>query len=116
MATDLEKLVVQLSADIKGYQREMQKAANVTSSQARAIENRLKQMDGRFSALGTSMARGLIAPLAGISAALTVDSVIHYADAWTSAKNSLAVAGVVGVIRWPSWTRFTTRPSAMPRP
>ncbi|MCF1474608.1 phage tail tape measure protein [Agrobacterium vitis] len=97
MATDLEKLVVQLSADIKGYQREMQKAANVTSSQARAIENRLKQMDGRFSALGTSMARGLIAPIAGISAALTVDSVIHYADAWTSAKNSLAVAGVVGV-------------------
>ncbi|MGV1912348.1 tape measure protein [Agrobacterium vitis] len=96
MATDLEKLVVQLSADIKGYQREMQKAANVTSSQARAIENRLKQMDGRFSALGTSMARGLIAPIAGISAALTVDSVIHYADAWTSAKNSLAVAGVVG--------------------
>ncbi|MBB4007809.1 tape measure protein [Allorhizobium taibaishanense] len=97
MATDLEKLVVQLSADIKGYQREMQKAASVTSSQARAIENRLKQMDGRFSALGTSMARGLIAPLAGISAALTVDSVIHYADAWTSAKNSLALAGVVGV-------------------
>ncbi|MVA22557.1 tape measure protein [Agrobacterium vitis] len=97
MATDLEKLVVQLSADIKGYQREMQKAANVTSSQARAIENRLKQMDRRFSTLGTSMARGLIAPLAGISAALTVDSVIHYADAWTSAKNSLAVAGVVGV-------------------
>ncbi|MGV1953801.1 tape measure protein [Agrobacterium vitis] len=96
MATDLEKLVVQLSADIKGYQREMQKAANVTSSQARAIENRLKKMDGRFSALGTSMARGLIAPLVGISAALTVDSVIHYADAWTSAKNSLAVAGVVG--------------------
>ncbi|WP_234665072.1 MULTISPECIES: tape measure protein [Rhizobium/Agrobacterium group] len=75
----------------------MQKAANVTSSQARAIENRLKKMDGRFSALGTSMARGLITPIAGISAALTVDSVIHYADAWTSAKNSLAVAGVVGV-------------------
>ncbi|OHZ29939.1 phage tail protein [Agrobacterium vitis] len=97
MATDVEKLVVQLSADIKGYQREMQKAANVTSSQARAIENRLKKMDGRFSALGTSMARGLITPIAGISAALTVDSVIHYADAWTSAKNSLAVAGVVGV-------------------
>ncbi|ACM36419.1 MULTISPECIES: tape measure protein [Rhizobium/Agrobacterium group] len=96
MATDLEKLVVQLSADIKGYQREMQKAAGVTNAQARAIENRLKKMDGQFSALGTSMARGLITPIAGISAALTVDSVIHYADAWTSAKNSLAVAGVVG--------------------
>ncbi|MDQ0456048.1 tape measure protein [Rhizobium paknamense] len=96
MATDLERLVVQLSADIKGYQREMLKAANVTNAQARAIENRMKALDGRFSALGTSMARGLTAPLAGISAALTVDTVMHYADAWTSAKNSLAVAGVVG--------------------
>ncbi|MGV2192223.1 tape measure protein, partial [Agrobacterium vitis] len=96
MATDVEKLVVQLSADIKGYQREMQKAAGITNRQARAIESRYQQMDKRLGALGASAARGLIAPIAGIAAALTVDSVIHYADAWTSAKNSLAVAGVVG--------------------
>ncbi|MCM2292298.1 tape measure protein [Allorhizobium sp. BGMRC 0089] len=96
MATDVEKLVVQLSADIKGYQREMQKAVGVTNAQARAMEKRIKQTDKRFSELGTSITRQLAAPLAGVSAALTVDSVLHYADAWTSAKNALAVAGIVG--------------------
>lgn len=96
MATDVEKLVVQLSADIKQYQREMNRAQGVTNAQARAIENRYKQMDKRLSALGQSAARGLIAPLTGVAAALSVQEVLKYADAWTSAKNSLAVAGVIG--------------------
>ncbi len=39
---------------------------------------------------------GLIAPLTGIGAALGAREVLQYADAWTKAKNSLAVAGVVG--------------------
>lgn len=96
MATDVEKLVVQLSADIKQYQREMQKAQGVTNSQARAIENRYRAMDKRLGAIGQSAARSLVAPLSGVAAALSVKEVIAYADAWTSAKNSLAVAGVVG--------------------
>ncbi len=96
MATDVEKLVVQLSADIKQYQREMQKAQGVTNTQARAIENRYRAMDRRLGAIGQNAARSLIAPLAGIAAAISVREVLAYADAWTSAKNSLAVAGVVG--------------------
>ena len=96
MATDVEKLVVQLSADIKQYQREMNRAQGVTNAQARAIENRYKQMDKRLSAAGQSAARGLIAPLTGVAAALSVQEVLKYADAWTSAKNSLSVSGVVG--------------------
>ncbi|OLP44158.1 tape measure protein [Rhizobium oryziradicis] len=96
MATDVEKLVVQLSADIKSYQREMQKAAGITNRQARAIEDRYKQMDKRLAGFGSSAARGLIAPLTGVAAAISTKEVLAYADAWTSAKNSLAVAGVVG--------------------
>ncbi|WP_426229289.1 tape measure protein [Pararhizobium sp. DWP3-4] len=96
MATDVEKLVVQLSADIKQYQREMQRAQGVTNSQARAIENRYRQMDKRLGAIGQSAARSLIVPLTGIAAAISVKEVLGYADAWTSAKNSLAVAGIVG--------------------
>ncbi|MGV1769114.1 tape measure protein [Agrobacterium vitis] len=96
MATDVEKLVVQLSADIKGYQREMQKAADIADSQARAIEKRYQQMDKRLGALGSSAANGLIAPLKNIASAIKVNDVLAYADAWTDAKNSLAVAGVVG--------------------
>ncbi|KQX55644.1 MULTISPECIES: tape measure protein [unclassified Ensifer] len=96
MATDLEKLVVQLSADIKGYQREMQKAVGVTNAQARAIEKRYENMSRKLDSIGRRSASALIAPLTGVAAAISVNEVLGYADAWTSAKNSLSVAGVVG--------------------
>ena len=96
MATDLERLVVQLSADMKQYQRGLQNAMGVTNRQARAIEARWAKSEKNLNALGANMARGLIAPLTGIAAALTVREVLSYADAWTKAKNSLAVAGVSG--------------------
>lgn len=96
MATDIEKLVVQLSADINSYKREMQRAAGVTNAQARAIENRFRVMHRRLDTIGRGSAQALIAPLTGIAAALSIREVAQYADAWTAAKNSLAVAGVVG--------------------
>lgn len=96
MATDLERLAVQLSADIKQYQRGLENAMGVTNKQARAIEARWKKSERNLNAMGASMARGLIAPLGGIAAALTAREVLSYADAWTKAKNSLAVAGVTG--------------------
>lgn len=96
MATDLEKLVVQLSADIKSYQREMQKAVGVTNAQARAIEKRYENMSRKLDSIGRRSASALIAPLTGVAAAISVNEVLGYADAWTSAKNSLSVAGVVG--------------------
>ncbi len=95
-ATDVEKLVVQLSADIKQYQREMLKARDVTNSQARAIETRFRKMNSNLDGIGRGAAKSLIAPLAGIGGLLSVNEVMKYADAWTSAKNSLAVAGVTG--------------------
>ncbi len=97
MATDLEKLVVQLSADIKGYQREMQKAVGVTNAQARAIEKRYENMGRKLDSIGRRSASALIAPLTGVAAAISVNEVIGYADAWTTAKNSLSVAGIVGL-------------------
>ncbi|MDF3606341.1 tape measure protein [Paracoccus sp. DMF-8] len=96
MATDLEKLVVQLSADIKGYEREMRKAVGVTNRQARDVENRFRQMQRNLDGIGRGAARSLVAPLAGIGAALSVREVMRYADAWTQATNALAVAGVTG--------------------
>ncbi|MEZ0212432.1 MAG: tape measure protein [Xanthobacteraceae bacterium] len=96
MATDLEKLVVQLGANIKNYQDDLNKAYGVTTKQARAIEKRFAAMGKNLDGIGRTAARSLIAPLAGIGAALGVREIISYADAWTKAKNSLAVAGVVG--------------------
>lgn len=96
MAVDIEKLVVQMSADLKGYEREMRKAMGITNQQARAVEKRYRDMNRNLDSIGRSAARSLIGPLAGIGAALSTREVLRYADAWTQAKNALAVAGVIG--------------------
>jgi tape measure domain-containing protein len=96
MATDIEKLVVQLSADIKGYEREMRKARGVSDREARAVVKRWDDTNKRLNGIGRNMAQGLVAPLAGVAGALTVREVLRYADAWTRAKNSLSIAGVQG--------------------
>lgn len=96
MATDLERLVVQLSADIKSYQNALNKANNVSNRQFKAIENRARKMNSNLDAIFSKSFRGLVAPLTGIGAALGTREILQYADAWTSAKNSLAVAGVLG--------------------
>lgn len=96
MATDLERLVVQLGADVRGFQTELLKANGIANRQARAIEKRFWTMNKTLDGFGKSAARSLVAPLAGVTAALSVREVLQYADAWTKAKNSLAVAGVTG--------------------
>ncbi|MFC4624237.1 tape measure protein [Daeguia caeni] len=96
MATDLEKLVVQLSADLKSFERSMARANGITNSQFNAIEKRARQMNKNLDAIFARSFSGLVAPLGGIGAALGTREILRYADAWTSAKNSLAVAGVVG--------------------
>jgi len=95
MATDLEKLVVQLSADIKQYQRGMQDAMGVTNKQARAIEARWRQANKNLDGIGRGMAQSLVAPLAGIGAAIGTREIMSYADAWTRAGNLVAAAGQV---------------------
>lgn len=95
MAVDLDKLIVQLSADIKGYEREMRKAVGVTNKQARAVEQRYSKMNKNLDRIGRSSARALIAPLAGVGAALATREVMAYADAWTVAQNKLNAASQI---------------------
>lgn len=95
MATDLERLVVQLSADIKQYERGMQQAMGVTNRQARAIENRWRQANSSLDNIGRDMARSIVTPLAGVGAAIGTRQIMSYADAWTRAGNLIAAAGQV---------------------
>lgn len=95
MATDLEKLVVQLSADIKGYEREMRKATGVTNTQARAIERRYTEMGQNLDRIGSSAAQALIAPIAGILAGASAREVIRYAETWTNAGNQIKAAAQI---------------------
>ena len=95
MAVDVEKLIVQLSADIKQYEREMRKAVGVSQKQAKAIENRYRDMSRNLDGIGRSAAQSIIAPLAGIGAALSVREVARYADAWTVAGNKIAASAQI---------------------
>lgn len=92
MATDLEKLVVQLSADIKGYEKALARANGVTNKQFNAIERRARQLNTNLNNIGRNAAQSLIAPLSGIGAALGVREIIAYADAWTEAGNKIKAA------------------------
>lgn len=84
--TDFERLVVQLGADLRGYENAMRKAVGVTNSRAREIEQRYRRMSADIS-------NAVSAPLAGIGAALSVREITRYADAWTTAGNQIAAAG-----------------------
>lgn len=94
--TDLESLVVQLSADFKSFEKSLARANDVSNRQFNAIERRARQMNKNLDGIFTRSFSGLTAPLAGIGAALGTREILRYADAWTTAKNSLAVAGVLG--------------------
>ncbi|MGE3874090.1 MAG: tape measure protein [Parvibaculaceae bacterium] len=92
MATDLEKLIVQLSADIKGYERESRKARGVTNSTARAIENRYRQMNKNLDSIMSNAARRITGPLAGIGAVLGTGELIKLTDTWTDLSSRVNLA------------------------
>ncbi|MBK3745626.1 tape measure protein, partial [Paraburkholderia aspalathi] len=95
MATDLEKLVVQLSADIKGFDKQLAKAVGVSNKQFNAVERRARQMNKNLDSIFARSFRGLTAPVAGIGAALGTREIARYADAWTTAGNKIAAASQV---------------------
>lgn len=95
MATDIEKLVVQLSADIKGFEKQLAKANGVSNKQFNAVERRARQMNKNLDGIFARSFRGLTAPVAGIGAALGTREIARYADAWTTAGNKIAAASQV---------------------
>lgn len=89
MATDLERLVVQLSADVKGYQNALNRAQGITNRQARAIENRFAKMNSNINSSFKGLLSSSVAALGGI---LGTREIIQYADAWTEAGNKIGAA------------------------
>lgn len=93
MATDLERLVVQLSADVKGYQNALNRAQGITNRQARAIESRFASMNKRLSASYSGVAAGAAKAFALIGGA---QGFRQLSDSATRIDNSLKVAGLSG--------------------
>lgn len=96
MAVTLDELRAVMRMEMNPFMKDLQKVNGVTARTARLVESTWLSTNKRLDNIGRSMANSLAAPLLGIGAALSVDSVAKYADAWTSAKNSLSIAGVVG--------------------
>lgn len=93
MATDLERLVVSLDADIKKFDSSLKRAVATFNGETKKIETRSKTMQktvqSSFSDLGKGLALG-----AGFTAAIMAFK--DLADAATRTQNSLKVAGLSG--------------------
>ncbi|WP_413709825.1 tape measure protein [Rhizobium sp. Rhizsp82] len=88
-AQDLERLVVQLSADITKFDRAMARASGTANTRMKAIERRAVAMNKNLS----SSLTGFGTALAG---AFTVKGVTDFLDSFTKIQNSLKVAGLSG--------------------
>ncbi|MDE3825191.1 tape measure protein [Sinorhizobium meliloti] len=92
-ATDLERLVVQLSADLKGYQNSLSKARGLANRQ-------LGQIQKQAASTGKAMTASLVQAGAAVAGAFVFTDVIrgigNLSEAATRIDNSLKVAGLSG--------------------
>jgi len=65
VATDLERLVVSLEANIAKYEKSLAKAMGQTNAAARGIEDRFNKINPKFDGMFNSFNRGLIGAVAG---------------------------------------------------
>ncbi|MFD1330790.1 tape measure protein [Methylopila musalis] len=70
--------------------------ANAQELSGRQIERRAQQMTKRLDSITAATLRSVAPGFGVLAGAITTGEVLKYADAWTKAKNSLAVAGVTG--------------------
>ncbi|MDG3575731.1 tape measure protein [Rhizobium sp. YJ-22] len=106
-----EQLAIDVVAKISALEKQMAKANAITarayrdmSASSRAATKQMEQdmirstirINQALAATSTKIGSFSKAFAGAAAGALSVREVIAYADAWTTAKNSLAVAGVVG--------------------
>ncbi len=93
MATDLEKLVVQLAADVKQFERTFNRAVGISNQKMSQIERRSDQMAKRIEASFNRISfSGLNGALATVGAAFSARELAAYADEWTRAGNLIRSA------------------------
>ncbi len=102
MATNLESLVVQFSADFKRLENAINRQRGQFTRQMRQMEKSadvsVQRINAALGNIGKGTMRDLAAPLTGITAALGTRELMQYADAWTQAGNLIrASATAAGV-------------------
>lgn len=94
MADDVERLILEMSADLKRFEKGLDRATATGEKRLSGLERRFEKSGQRMAA---SMGRGALninQAIAGIAVGAAIREVGQYADAWTSAGNQLAAAGV----------------------
>ena len=91
MATEVERLVATLEANIKGYENNLKKALSTTNKQLGAIEKRAKAMQGNLSA---TLGRGFAQLAAGVSVGALAAQAYQAANAYVDMQNALRTTGL----------------------
>lgn len=94
MATDIERLILEISANTKGLERGLNGLNAKVDRATGKVERQFKRTNKNILMSTTSMTRDLGGALAAVGVAYATREVIAYADAWTSAANKLAAAGI----------------------
>lgn len=100
MAIDAERLIINLSADFKKFERDMRKASEIGDRQFRAIEKSAARTQAKlkgFSLGGLGgISRGLGALSGGILGVQGAREIAAYANKYVDLQNSLKVTGLEG--------------------
>lgn len=92
MATDIERLVVQLSADFKSFEKSLARQQGISNRQFSAIERRARQMNKNLDGIFARSFDGLKGSVAAIGAALGVDQLRRMTDTWTDLTSRVNLA------------------------
>ena len=104
MARDIETLTLQMSADIRRFERQMQRMNDTANKRLTAVEAQARRSQANLSRImgqaGSDMVSsfrngiGALAPT--LAAAFSAQQVIQYADAYTGLQNRLKATGLEG--------------------
>lgn len=104
MARDVESLVLQMSADLRRFEKSMDRMSAVaqkrlTQVEAQALKSQ-KNLERIMSRAGDGMVAGMSSSLKALAptlaAAFSTQQVIKYADSYTGLQNRLKAAGLEG--------------------
>jgi tape measure domain-containing protein len=93
MATDLEKLVVQLDADLKKFENSMNRANGIAQRQFKAIEKQAVATEKKLSSVFDDLGKNFVIGFAAVGSLKGFQDLI---DASTRVQNALKVAGLSG--------------------
>jgi len=93
MPTGEERLVLEMSADLKRFEKQLDRANTVANQRLTRIERDFDKHARRIASRAGGMADDVRSAIATIALAAAIREVAQYADAWTRARNSLLAAG-----------------------